>query len=814
MNREINSENIFENAYLLLLIDQNDNGLWGKSITIKAKEIDSGPKEIEIFKENKRAESITVTLFAADAIYTYTKNSKNSAIERVLKCLPNYKDNGGYGYKQVISGYLERTEEILINCRHTAAVNLIYLLFEDHIDEKITKSVKFLIDHARKDGGWGVSADFSKNDSECSSTAHVLQLLTIVKEKGIKGTLLENYSSELDSAITNGVDWLKTNNKQNHGFWIYKDLKDKKFEYSAEVLSRFYKLKNYEKELYEETLDKMAALQKDEDGGFPSSKKGDISDLGTTIWIVNALVNSDSDKYRDQIENGITYINKTNSHMKNLTSEKWAMLLKLSNYKNIHISSELDDEIQNLAHTINDKVFKNRDMNVLPKILPKKFHISKEPIISIFDRYMPDILNRNHGCRSDQDFVGCEKDQKVKLESAGMSIDGNKNVSKQVFLSYSSEDKTSVEKICSLLESRGIICWMAPRDVVAGKDFGEQIIEAINSTKIMVIVLSANSNKSKFVKNEVERAFSKGKTVITFKIHEVEPSIALELFIASAQWIAAWNPPLESNVKVLSDTIMEYIDLHEIDERTNKESITQAANQKSFNNSIGMEFVLMPAGEFDMGSPSNEAGRNESEEPVHHVKIGKAFYMGKYEVTQKQWRSIMGKEPSLFKGDELPVESVSWSDVQNFITKLNQKEGENKYRLPTETEWEYAVRAGTTTRYSFGDEESKLDDYAWYGENAGGKSHDVGLKKPNPWGLYDMHGNVWEWVQDEWHNDYNGAPTDGSSWEGNGSLRVIRGGAWNNSIRRCRSAYRNSTVMGTRLDIIGFRLLRNSTALD
>lgn len=506
MNREINLENIFENAYLLLLIDQNDNGLWGKSITIKAKEIDSGPKEIEIFKENKRAESITVTLFAADAIYTYTKNSKNSAIERVLKCLPNYKDNGGYGYKQVITQYLECNEEILINCRHTAAVNLIYLLFEDHIDEKIFKSVKFLIDHARKDGGWGVSADFSKNDSECSSTAHVLQLLTIVKEKSIKGTLLENYSSELDRAITNGVEWLKTNNKQNHGFWIYKDLKDKKFEYSAEVLSRFYKLKNYEKELYEETLDKMAALQKDEDGGFPSSKKGDISDLGTTIWIVNALVNSDSDKYRDQIEMGITYINQTNSRMKNLTSEKWAMLLKLSNYKNIHISSELDEEIQNLANTINDKVFKNRDINVLPKILPKKFHISKEPIISILDRYRPDILNRNHGCRSDRDFVGFEKDLKVKL--------GKKQP--VAFMSYVhfddkhengrlTEFQKRLSKEVKMQTGDEFPIFQDREDIKLGQSWKERLEDTIDDVTFLIPILTPSFFKSNPCREELER---------------------------------------------------------------------------------------------------------------------------------------------------------------------------------------------------------------------------------------------------------------------------------------------------------------------
>ncbi|MDP3013907.1 MAG: formylglycine-generating enzyme family protein, partial [Candidatus Subteraquimicrobiales bacterium] len=128
---------------------------------------------------------------------------------------------------------------------------------------------------------------------------------------------------------------------------------------------------------------------------------------------------------------------------------------------------------------------------------------------------------------------------------------------------------------------------------------------------------------------------------------------------------------------------------------------------------------------------------------------------------------------------------------------------------PSEAEWEYAARAGTTTRYSFGDYESKLGDYAWYWDNSGHKTHDVGQKKPNPWGLYDMHGNVWEWVQDIWHDNYNGAPTDGSSWEGDGSVRVIRGGEWNVNAGHCRSAFRLEGDSDYRGDgNVGFRLLR------
>jgi formylglycine-generating enzyme required for sulfatase activity len=263
---------------------------------------------------------------------------------------------------------------------------------------------------------------------------------------------------------------------------------------------------------------------------------------------------------------------------------------------------------------------------------------------------------------------------------------------------------------------------------------------------------------------------------------------------------------------------------------------TPAADQEeTITNSISMEFVLIPAGEFEMGSPSDEEGRWDNEGPVHRVTIGKAFYMGRYEVTQEQWREVMGGDPprfkgddfflhflyflldfmegdlSRFKGDNLPVERVSWDDVQEFIRKLNEKEGTDKYRLPSEAEWEYACRAGTATRYSFGDSKSKLGDYAWYYDNSGDKTHPVGQKKPNPYGLYDMHGNVWELVQDEWHSDYDGMPTDGSAWEsGGGANRVGRGGDWGISARFCRSACRNYGDPGIRDRSVGFRLLEET----
>ncbi len=231
--------------------------------------------------------------------------------------------------------------------------------------------------------------------------------------------------------------------------------------------------------------------------------------------------------------------------------------------------------------------------------------------------------------------------------------------------------------------------------------------------------------------------------------------------------------------------------------------------ETDYKNSIGMEFVEIPAGEFMMGSPSDEEGKMDREGPVHKVTIEESYYLAKFEVTQEQWREVMGSNPSYFKGDDLPVEQVSWNDAQEFIEKLNEKEGTNKYRLPSEAEWEYACRAGTTTRYYFGDGESKLGDYAWYRDNSDQKTHLVGQKKPNPWGLYDMHGNVWELCQDRYHSYYYGAPSYGGAWEsGSSSDRVLRGGGWNGDAWRCRSASRSYYVPVYRRRFLGFRVLR------
>jgi formylglycine-generating enzyme required for sulfatase activity len=231
------------------------------------------------------------------------------------------------------------------------------------------------------------------------------------------------------------------------------------------------------------------------------------------------------------------------------------------------------------------------------------------------------------------------------------------------------------------------------------------------------------------------------------------------------------------------------------------------AAEKTCINSIGMEFILIPAGSFIMGADKNFEEADDDETPQHLVSISRPFYLGKYEVTQAQWTAMMGNNPSRVKGRSNPVEQVSWHDVQAFIKRLNAKEGHNRYRLPTEAEWEYAARAGTTGAYSFGDDAAGLGGYGWYRDNSGDKPHPVGQKQPNAWGLYDMHGNVLEWVQD-WYSDeyYGNNPSTDPICLSSGPTRVVRGGALSCSARDCRSAYRDYFAAGNRHNDLGFRL--------
>lgn len=226
---------------------------------------------------------------------------------------------------------------------------------------------------------------------------------------------------------------------------------------------------------------------------------------------------------------------------------------------------------------------------------------------------------------------------------------------------------------------------------------------------------------------------------------------------------------------------------------------------------VTMKLVLIPAGHFLMGSPAGEEGREENEGPQREVTISKPFYMGVYEVTQAQYEQLIRKNPSYFAGDQNPVERISWDDAVAFCQALSRKTGKSVH-LPTEAQWEYACRAGTTTRFYFGDgaDYRQLDDYVWSLANSDEQTRPVGQKKPNAWGLYDMHGNVWEWCGDWYTDSYVNAVKIDPAGPASGSDRALRGGSWRNLPQRCRSASRYGSVPGLRYNGVGFRVAVDS----
>ncbi len=271
---------------------------------------------------------------------------------------------------------------------------------------------------------------------------------------------------------------------------------------------------------------------------------------------------------------------------------------------------------------------------------------------------------------------------------------------------------------------------------------------------------------------------------------------------------------------------------------------------KEITNSLGMKFLYIQPGQFMMGSPKNEHGRSNNQ-ILHEVTLTKGFLMQTTQVTVGQWRKfaeeykteaeirdgaygMSGKEwkkskdfywdnPGFKQNDDYPVTCVTWNDTQAFIIWLNEKESMNKYRLPTEAEWEYSARAGTTTAYCFGKEQRRLGQYAWYCRNSGNNTHPVGKLLPNAWGLYDMHGNVWEWCQD-WYSAYPSHSVKDPKGPDKGSYRLLLGGAWESSPfkfgwdivnwlyvdQSCRSAYRNYNDPAYRSSNVGFRILREA----
>jgi formylglycine-generating enzyme required for sulfatase activity len=396
-------------------------------------------------------------------------------------------------------------------------------------------------------------------------------------------------------------------------------------------------------------------------------------------------------------------------------------------------------------------------------------------------------------------------------ENAAMNPDRRESIVARIFLSYRRDDSGGhagrlYDRLCQHFGRDNL--FMDVDTIALGLDFVEAIQDAVGACDVLLAVIGRQwltstdplghrrlDNPEDFVRLEIITALTRNIRVIPVLVGGASMPRSTEL-------PDVLQPLARRQALVVGEHFHPDVDRL----ITTLETVFGVAS--SFTNSLGMDFVLIPAGAFPMGSTD----RLEEERPIHEVQISKPFYLSRYPVTQAQWEAMRGGNPSYFQGDgNLPVDSVSWNDVREFIRLLKREEGGSAYRLPTEAEWEYACRAGSADTYCFGNNVHQLGEYAWYEENAGGQSHPVGQRKPNVWGLYDMHGNVYEWVHD-WYETtyYQRSPArdpSGPSW---GSDRVNRGGCWGHDAWACRSARRGRLTPDARASDTGFRLARTA----
>ena len=389
-----------------------------------------------------------------------------------------------------------------------------------------------------------------------------------------------------------------------------------------------------------------------------------------------------------------------------------------------------------------------------------------------------------------------------------------------VFLCHNSEDKPEVKEIGEQLRQYDLKPWLDIWELPPGRPWAkllEKQIEQINSVAVFV----GENGLGPWQKPEIYAFLSefmkRDCSVIPVLLPNVPKKPELPLFLRHFTWVDFRKSDPAPMYQLRWGITGKKPD-QPINFKTQTNPVAPTVITEILPKSILLEMVKIPAGSFLMGTEEAEVIRlckeyeyekdwYKNEMPQYRVNL-QEFYLGKYPITQEQYQAVIGNNPSKFKNNpKNPVETVSWDDAQAFCQKLSAKTGK-KYRLPSEAEWEYACRAGTQTRYYFGNNEYQLGEYAWYRDNSGSKPHPVGQKKPNNWGLYDMHGNVWEWCEDGWHENYQNAPTDGTAWNENHSVtnpRVLRGGSWLNNPRNCRSAARFN--FSSRYAYNGFRVV-------
>ena len=376
-----------------------------------------------------------------------------------------------------------------------------------------------------------------------------------------------------------------------------------------------------------------------------------------------------------------------------------------------------------------------------------------------------------------------------------------------LFISYSRLDSAVVHNIYNWLTIHGVRCWMDVDGVESGDAFQSILARAIQDSSALVFFSSVNSNVSKWTLREVVFADELNKPIIPIRIDDTPYDNSVRLLLSGIDWIDFTR---EEYGSVVLEKIRKRVLRHSVGR---EDCLSKNVKIVSISDGLEMRFRRCLPGGFEMGSPLTELNRS-ADELLHKVKFTKEFWLGETQVTQKQWESVMGYNPSLCQAPNHPVESVSWYDCVDFMQKFFEKTG-SVVRLPTEAEWEYACRAGSSGAYGG---TGVMDEMGWYANNRRefGRPEGtcpVGLKKPNDWGFYDMHGNVWEWCMD-CYDAYAEVTVVNPEPVSSGAFRIRRGGSCQDEAGACRSAYRFVFSPECRDAYIGFRVLLEKEGLN